>query len=128
MGYLTLGDESKDSRVRGHSVIAGLQDGQEWGARAILPVTLTLLFLCPTHPIDKQIQLALPSRCPQNPITYHVMTTTHILSSSSCSLLYCLSPPSTYFTSMQQSLQSFENLGQVTFSLCLISSNGLSFY
>ena len=49
MGYLTSGDESKDSRVRGHSVIAGLQDGQEWGARAILPVTLTLLFLCSLH-------------------------------------------------------------------------------
>ena len=72
MGYLTTGDKSKDSRVRGHSVIVGLQYGQEWGARAILLVTLNLLFLCTTHPIDKQIQLALPSKCPQNPITYHL--------------------------------------------------------
>jgi len=78
MGYLTSGDESKDSRLRGHSVIAGLQNGQEWGARAILLVTLTLLFLCTTHPIDKQIQLALPSKYPQNPITT-CMTITHVL-------------------------------------------------
>lgn len=46
MGYLTSGDESKDSRVRGHLIIAGLQDAaKNGGARAILPVTLTLLSL-----------------------------------------------------------------------------------
>ena len=67
---------------------AGLQNGQEWGATAILLVTLTLLFLCSTHPIDKQIQLALPSKYPQNPITTCI-TTTHIL----VALCFTVCPP-----------------------------------
>ena len=62
---LTAGDKSKDSGVRGHSVTAVIQ-AKTLEHSSLLPSSS----LYTTHPINKQIQSALPSGCPRNPIPY----------------------------------------------------------